>query len=337
MYLAPLNYNRYFKKVFSDTGIAKRFLEDFFDTKIDSIELLTTHHKLTDETAAVEFDFRCRIQDQFVIIDMQQWYKPDIVHRFYTYHCINTALQLESMPLKSMYLSDDKERKTKDYSDLLPVITLIWMVDDTLNFIDDYIIYSLTPEIVTNFVTSKLLWQNKEITELLRHREQALSRLNNRTKRLDFLYKNKLIYAFQKNIVKNQKFSKYFNWFELAEKSRNKLNQKADFLKYAEDDIFVEIMRRISRETLKDEDFTYIDDYEKFIERVQRYEKGIYEDGKVEGIEIGKEQGIEIGKEQGIEIGKDEEKLAIAKRLKQKGMDAAAIFEITGISESRMV
>ena len=73
MYLAPLNYDRYFRKVFSDTGIAKRFLEDFFDTKIDFIELLTPHHKLTDDSAAVEFDFRCRIGEQYVIIDMQQW------------------------------------------------------------------------------------------------------------------------------------------------------------------------------------------------------------------------------------------------------------------------
>ena len=125
MYLAPLNYDRYFRKVFSDTGIAKRFLEDFFDTRIESIELLTTCHKLTDDSAAVEFDFRCRIGDQFVIIDMQQWYKPDIVHRFYTYHCISTALQLESMPLKSIYLETDKERKIKDYNELLPVVTLI--------------------------------------------------------------------------------------------------------------------------------------------------------------------------------------------------------------------
>ena len=58
MYLAPLNYDRYFKKVFKDTRIAKRFLEDFFDTKIESIEMLEMRHKLTDDAFAVEFDFR---------------------------------------------------------------------------------------------------------------------------------------------------------------------------------------------------------------------------------------------------------------------------------------
>ncbi|MBU0765470.1 MAG: Rpn family recombination-promoting nuclease/putative transposase, partial [Bacteroidetes bacterium] len=95
MYLAPLNYDRYFKKVFSDIDIAKRFLEDFFDTKIESIELLSQYHKVTDDASAVEFDFRCKIDNEYVIIDMQQWYKPDIIQRFYVYHAINTALQLE--------------------------------------------------------------------------------------------------------------------------------------------------------------------------------------------------------------------------------------------------
>ena len=138
MYLAPLNYDRYFKKVFSDLRIAKRFLEDFFDVTIQEIEILKVQHKITDDAIAVEFDFRCKIDDQLVIIDMQQWYKPDVVHRFYTYHCINTALQLESLPLKSIALEGDKERKIKDYNEIVPVITLVWMVDDTFGFKEDY-------------------------------------------------------------------------------------------------------------------------------------------------------------------------------------------------------
>jgi len=77
-------------------------LEDFFDVSIESIELLTIHHKIIDEAVAVEFDFRCKINGNFIIIDMQQWYKPDVVHRFYIYHCINTALQLENLPLKAL-------------------------------------------------------------------------------------------------------------------------------------------------------------------------------------------------------------------------------------------
>ncbi len=220
------------------------------------------------------------------------------------------------MPLKSFYLEQDKERKIKDYSELIPVITLIWMVDDTLNFRDDYVIYTMTPEIITEFVSNHLLWQNENLTDLLKQRELALSQLNNRTKKLDFLRKNRLIFAFQKNIVKNKKFAKYYNWFDLAEKTRNRLNEKADFLKFAEDGIFAEIMRRISKESLKQDDYTYIDDYEKFIERVRRYDKGVFEDGREEG--------------------REEEKIEIAGKMKRKGIDIHSISEITGLTVSRI-
>ncbi len=40
MYLAPLNHDRYFKKVFSDERIAKQFLEDFLDVSITFLERL---------------------------------------------------------------------------------------------------------------------------------------------------------------------------------------------------------------------------------------------------------------------------------------------------------
>lgn len=297
MYLAPLNFDRYFKKVFSDLRIAKRFLEDFFDVSIETIELLTIQHKITDDAVAVEFDFRCKIDGQFVIIDMQQWYKPDVVHRFYTYHCINTALQLESLPLKSIALEGDKERKIKDYNEILPVVTLVWMVDDTFGFKDDYVSYTMTPEIVLEFINNHLLWQNENFTELLKQRELALIQLGNKTKKLDFLQKNRLVYAFQKNIVanskkENSKYHKYLNWFELAEKTKNRLNQKSDFLQYTDDDIFVELMRRISKDFLTEEDYSYIENYEQFTERVKRYDNTIYTEGLREGERMGLEKGI---------------------------------------------
>ncbi len=300
MYLAPLNYDRYFKKVFSDLKIAKRFLEDFFDVVIETIDLLTIHHKITDDAVAVEFDFRCKIDNQLVIIDMQQWYKPDVIHRFYTYHCINTALQLENLPLKSIPMEGDisashsnhKERKVKDYTEILPVITLVWMVDDTFGFKDDYVSYTMTPEIISDFIKNNLLWQNKDITELLEQRELSLVQLTNKTRRLDFLQKNRLIYAFQKNIVgnskqENSKYHKYLNWFELAEKTKNKLNEKSEFLQYADDEIFAELIKRINKDTLTEEDYNYIDNYEQYIERVKRWEKPIFQEGLEKGIEKG--------------------------------------------------
>ncbi len=77
MYLAPLNYDRYFKKAFSDLKIAKRFLEDFLDVEIQTIEKLELDRTLTDDSRYVEFDFRCKIDGTHVIIEMQQWYKPE--------------------------------------------------------------------------------------------------------------------------------------------------------------------------------------------------------------------------------------------------------------------
>ena len=61
MYLAPLNYDRFFKKVFSHTHIAKAFLEDFLDVRITEITLLENAKYLTDDAARVEVDFRCKI------------------------------------------------------------------------------------------------------------------------------------------------------------------------------------------------------------------------------------------------------------------------------------
>ena len=55
-------------------------------------------------------------------------------------------------------------------------------------------------------------------------------------------------------------------------------------------------------------------------------------DAKQEGIEQGKKEGIE----QGIEHGKAEEKLSIAKKLKQTGMDIKQISEITGLAEEEI-
>jgi len=279
MYLAPLNYDRYFKKVFSETKIAKRFLEDFFDVTIDELEILPTKHKITDNATAVEFDFRCKIKDNYVIIDMQQWFKTDIVKRFYMYHSMNTVLQLEKMPDKSIDLDNNKKRDVKEYDKLIPVITLIWLADDDLNFEDDFVSYTMTSETVNNFIRNRSIWKEENILELIAEREKCLDIIDHRSKNLDFLQKNKLIYTFQPNIVKNQKYSKYLDWFELAEKTRNKLNEKDWFDKYMKDEIFAEIIKRISTETFEQSDWEYVNDYEKFTEQVKRFEQVIYDEG----------------------------------------------------------
>jgi len=286
MYLAPLNYDRYFKKVFSETKIAKRFLEDFFDVKIEEIEILPNKHKITDNATAVEFDFRCKINNNYIIIDMQQWFKTDIVKRFYMYHSMNTVLQLEKMPDKCIDLENNKKRDVKDYDKLIPVITLIWLADDDLNFNEDFVSYTMTSEIVHDFLRNKNLWREDKILELISEREKCLEIIDNRTRKLDFLQKNKLIYAFQPNIVKNKKYSKYLDWFELADKTKNKLNEKGWFDKYLKDEIFVELIKRINTDSFDQTEWDYINNQESFNEKVKRFEQVFID----EGIELGEQK-----------------------------------------------
>ncbi|MCP3965466.1 MAG: hypothetical protein GY718_03805, partial [Lentisphaerae bacterium] len=241
MYLAPLNYDRFFKKVFSDAEISKKFLEDFLDIEIESLETMGEKHKVTDDAAFVEFDFRCRIRDTHVIIDMQQWYKPDVTQRFYLYHALNTGLQLESLPKDKIIVDrlSKKIKKISDYRMLEPVITLIWMVDDTLGFAgDDCVSYAMTPEIVTEFVRNEKLWHQPEIVTLLEERAKVVEIMSNDTKHLDFLASNRLIFAFQKNIVKNRKIGKYVRWFEFAERTKNTDNTREDFSEFSGDRVF---------------------------------------------------------------------------------------------------
>ena len=286
MYLAPLNYDRFFKKVFSDIKIAKKFLEDFLGVHIEEIVLLDTKHKVTDDAAAVEFDFRCKIKGQHVIIDMQQWYKSDIIKRFYLYHTLNSALQLETMPMKSIKISNEKKYDTKNYDELEPVITLIWMANDTLKYSEDYIAFALFPEQTVDFLKNDNLWNTKDLKKIEENRQKTLNLLNNDSKSLDFLPQNRLIYIFQKNIVKNKKYSEYFDWFELAEKTRNENNVRKDFIKYEKNKILMAVIQRIRKDNLKTEDFQYIDDYDKFLIQAKIHDDVIRKEAFKEATEL---------------------------------------------------
>jgi hypothetical protein len=124
VYLAPLNYERFFRKIFSDLETAQSFLQDFLDIKILEIQPLKEKHRLSDDSKVVEFDFRCRTEHGTFIVDMQQWYKADLVHRFYVYHCLNTGLQLEDLRYKSLEQNqlDKSEHRLIDYSEIEPAI-----------------------------------------------------------------------------------------------------------------------------------------------------------------------------------------------------------------------
>jgi hypothetical protein len=271
MYLAPLNYDRYFKRVFSDLDTAKHFLSDFLDVEIESIAPLKTQHHITDDAASITFDFRCKINGQFVIIDMQQWYKTDVVKRFYVYHAANSALQLENLPFKTIFKqpnNTERENRPRDYQYIEPVLTLVWMADDTLDFADDYITYRMQPDTMLEFVRNRDLWRDQEINAIMKARALVLQDLDRVHKNLDFLSKNQLVFAFQKNIVRNERYAKYFKWFDFAEKTRKKDNDAADFEAYQKDTVLINVMNRLRTNK---EEIEYIQSEDQITEEMLRF------------------------------------------------------------------
>lgn len=312
MFLAPLNYDRFFKKIFSDKNIAKRFLEDFFEISIEEIELVSLDHKLTNEAHLVKFDFRCKIDGKYVIIDMQQWYKQDIVQRFYLYHTANTVLQLEDLPT----IQPTKEKKVKDYKSLLPVRTLIWLVDDTLKLKEDHSIHQMLPNELLLFITDESIWQNTDYNKLAEKRRDLLKLLNNEAKNLPFLRKNQLIFAFQSNIVRNKKMKPYFKWFEFAHKTRNEENEEKDFEIYSKDAVFAEMIRKLSHSSLDEDDLDFITYYRMLEEQKEVWESQYKEEGK------------KIGERNAI--------LRLALGLKKDGIPISLIAKNTGLSEEEI-
>ena len=303
MYLAPLNYDRFFKKVFSDLKIAKAFLEDFLEVNISSIELLENTKRFTDNAAIVDFDFRVKIDDQYVIVDMQQWYKPDVAQRFFLYHALNSGLQLESLPEKKLIIDKitGKTKEIKDYRRLEPVTTLVWMVHDTLGFEVNYAAYRLMPHAVADFLTADKLWNTEEIKSLLEHRVKVMRDLENNHKGMAFIAQNSLTFMFQKNIIQSPKIERYKDWFVFAEKTRDPDNKPADFEAYETHEVFSKIIKRINQTTLTPNDIQYIHDEDELTQEIERWESGVYEDGHAEGVLVGQEQGHAQGRKEGEE------------------------------------
>ncbi len=59
-----------------------------------------------------------------------------------------------------------------------------------------------------------------------------------------------------------------------AQKTKNPENKEEDFLEYMDDDIFCEIMKRINKKELTEDDFFYIEKERKIREEVERFERG---------------------------------------------------------------
>jgi hypothetical protein len=245
MYVVALNLDDPFKRVFDAANIAQAFMEDMLDVQITSIEKLEKEYKITNAAALVRFDYRCKINGNYVIIEMQQGYKPDVVKRFYGYHCLSTALQLET--IKETVVKDRKgnEHRTRNYVELEPVITIIWMAQDNFGLESDYVEYNLLPKAFGDFVRDpKLTELSKE--DLEARRIALIQDPETDRRKLSFLEENRLIFVFQANIVKNKPNTRYAKWFEFAEKTRNPNNQATDFDDFVHHSIFAQMIHRLS-------------------------------------------------------------------------------------------
>ena len=59
-------------------------------------------------------------------------------------------------------------------------------------------------------------------------------------------------------------------------------------------------------------------------------------EGMKQGMEKSMKQGMEKGMKQGMEKGLEQRSLEIARKMLAKGMDAASVMEITGLSAEQM-
>ncbi|MDZ7879623.1 MAG: hypothetical protein U5L45_18240 [Saprospiraceae bacterium] len=261
-----------FKKVFSDPDIARSFLEDLLGILITEIVVLGIEHKLSDDAVIVKFDYRCKVNGEYVIIEMQQQYKKDVIKRFYLYHCLDTALQLEMLQSIEMIRPNGEKYKEKVYSGVVPVHTILWMVDDSLNFNDDFIVFTTLPELAKDFISDETLW-SQPLEKIVTARAETLKILNNTTKDLGFLQKNRMIYVFQENIVKNRRNRPYNKWFDLAKKSKNPKNVKSDFDEFKDSKVMAEVIRRLEKTKLEPYEYKYVSDlyqYENMLDQTKR-------------------------------------------------------------------
>jgi len=259
---------------------------------------------------------------------MQQWYKPDVSQRFYIYHALNSALQLEDLKTKAIPIEfadkngEKQIKEIKDYRVVEPVLTLIWMVADSLNYSDDYVSFKLMPEAISDFIKKDGIWRDDNFAAIMKERGELVKMLNNDTKNVDFLQKNKLVFIFQKNIVQNFKQvkdgespTKYSRWFDFALKTLNENNSEEDFKEYKNSPLFKKIIDRLDQSKLSDDDKEYILNNDDLLERYARFERGILEQGLKEGRKNGIKEGVKKGLKEGMEKGMEKEKIEVATNL----------------------
>ena len=156
---------------------------------------------------------------------------------------------------------------------------------------------------MVEFLTNEELWASKDWTKIDIEREKVLTLLKNKTTNVDFLPQNRLIFAFQKNIVKNKKLKEYCDWFELAEKTRNKNNVEEDFEDLKKNPTIMAVMERIEKKRLPEEELSALEALERELALSAIWRVGVREDMRQEVLEeVKKEVRSEVKEEVRSEV-----------------------------------
>jgi hypothetical protein len=131
------------------------------------------------------------------------------LNKIYLYHSLSTSLQLEVIKDKLGKNKAGEQTIIKRYTDLKPVITIIWMAESNLGFTEDFVEFNTYPKHWADFIINDAIW-SQEKSVILEARHQLLQHLNHKKDYdLGFHEQNRLIYVFQNNVVKNKRNERY--------------------------------------------------------------------------------------------------------------------------------
>ena len=267
MYLAPMTHDYFFAKVFHKNEVMEGFLSDLLGETVKIIEQLPRKNKLTNEAYYIKFDYRCKIKEQEVVVEMQRGRKLDVVKRFHLYHGVSAALQLERLPVTST----KSGKKVRNYSGVVPVLTIVWMAEDTFRTKESLLNYRLFPDALASFIKNEELWEKGDLQELNNKRILLKRMLDYKGRNLDFLPKNQLIFLFQKNILKNQFNHPLFRWIKFAFLTEQGNNVKEDFKEFENHKNFKEMMRVLNIEALTDDEVDMVESFQENLEDMRGY------------------------------------------------------------------
>ena len=137
-------------------------------------------------------------------------------------------------------------------------------------------------------------------------------------------------------------FKRIFGSAELCDKVFDRLFEEAEIAKFSPLEMReYEASKKAYRDIKNSVDTAKREGIDEGMEKCmkQGMEKGMkqgMEQGMEKGMKQGMKQGLEKGMKQGMEKGLEQRSLEIARKMLAKGMDAASVMEITGLSAEQM-